>query len=61
MNTQVAAATASIGLGEKSAGGSGERKRPEISIEDPKNVLFANLFFIDPSCFIYFENWSRFR
>ena len=38
--------------------GEGERKRPEISIEESKNVLFANLFFIDPSCFIYFENES---
>ena len=32
-----------------------------ISIEESENVLFANLFFIDPICFIYFENWSRFR
>ena len=60
MNTLVAAATASTGGGE-AAGGGGERKRPEISIEESKNVLFANLVFIDLSCFIYFENWSRFR
>ena len=59
MNTLVAAAAASIGGGGNPLGEGGTEK-PEISIEESKNVLFANLFFIDPSCFIYFENWSPF-
>ena len=53
MNKRVAAATALIGGGGIIRWGMGERKKPDISREESKNVMFANLFFIDPSVVIY--------